>query len=387
MQLKNKLSIITACAIITSNAMAEDYVRVNVLQYNENDNRVSVTAPGIEINKELGVDWTVNASIVGDSVSGGTPIYIDSSSGASAYSGKGTGVSVNDIENTNVDMSENRMFANIGVTQRLENRDELTYGFTKSYESDFDSNTLSLGYKIWDGNSKNLAINLGLAYSFNEVLIKDCSYNSTCGTPDSVSGASQAETNNQLVGEFGITKILSPHSSFDFGLFYSNEDGYLSNPYYTVVRNNNGTTADVVAENRPDSRMGYGIKLAYKGQLSSNIISSFKYRFYIDDWDISSHTFENNNFYQYNDNIKFGFGFRYYTQSEADFYNASNNYFTNEEFASSDERLSSFNSYTLNGSVEYKYSDKLSYNLGLSWYNQSTDLSASTINIGAKYKF
>jgi hypothetical protein len=402
MQLKTKFSLATTSILLASTLSAEDFVRVNVLQYDENDDRISVTAPSIEVNKEFGVDYTLNASLVGDALSGGTPIYVDTSSGATAYNGKGTGIQVSNIKKQNVQMTENRSNANISLTQRLENRDEISYGFSKSYESDYDANTLSLGYLLWADDSKNRSYDFGLSYSANEILIKDCDNNYVCtANPDDEddddedddddhdghSGASAKKSSSQINFEVGMTQIIDKNSLYKVGLFYSNEDGYLSNPYYTVVRNNNGTTADVVAERRPDTRVAYGLNLKYIRAMSKNLTSHFKYKYYTDDWDINSHTIDIQNYYELNSKFTFGFGARFYSQSEANFYNASTSYFTDQKYASHDDRLSDFSSTMLRGSVDFKYNDKINYNVGVSLYDQSTDLSATTLSLGVKYKF
>jgi hypothetical protein len=383
MQLNHKISLVAASFLCTTALSAEDFVRVNYMQYNESDNRIDVLAPSVEVNKELGVDYTLNVSVVGDSLSGGTPIYVDTSSGASANTGKGTGINVSNIQQKNVEMTEARSNVNIGLTQRLKNRDEISYGFSKSYESDYDANTFSLGYLQWADDTKNKSYDFGLSYSANTILIKDCTYNSGC---DTQSGASEKKSSTQLNTEVGMTQIIDKNSLYKVGLFYSTEDGYLSNPYYTVVRNNNGTTADIVAEVRPDSRVGYGFNFKYIRSMSKNLTSHYKYKLYTDDWDISSHTFDMQNYYEIS-KYTLGFGLRYYTQSEANFYNKSTSYFTNKKYASHDERLSSFDATTLRGSVEIKYNDKISYNIGASLYDQSTNLSATTLSLGFKYKF
>ena len=77
----------------------------------------------------------------------------------------------------------------------------------------------------------------------------------------------------------------------------SNEEGYLSNPYYNVVRNNNGTTADVIAERRPDTRAAKGFNLKYIRALSDKLSTKLRYKYYKDDWDINSHTIDINNYY------------------------------------------------------------------------------------------
>ena len=384
MQLNHKISIVTAAVLFSSNLQAEDYVRVNYMQYTENDSRIQVQAPSIEVNKDFGVDYTLNAKLIGDSVSGGTPIYSDTTSGASAFN-RGIGVDATKVKKENVDMSESRAFASASLVKRLQNRDEITTSYSKSYESDYDSNTLSVDYLTYSDNTKNRSYNFGLSYRFDTVLVKECSSeNYIC---DSTSGASAKENVNALSTEVGLTQIIDSTSLAKLSLFYSNEDGYLSNPYYNVVRNNNGVTADVVAEKRPETRVSTGFNIKYIKSLSDKLSLNVKYKFYNDDWDITSHTIDLNNYYELNESIILGFGLRYYTQSEAKFYNESIKYFTNEEYASHDDRLSNFDAITYKGSIEYKYNDKISYNGSINLYDQSTDLSATYFSVGFKYSF
>ncbi|HIP55501.1 MAG TPA: DUF3570 domain-containing protein [Arcobacter sp.] len=375
-----KLSFVTASILLASSVYAQDYVRVNYMQYDENDNRVSVKAPSIEVNKDFGVDYTLNVSLVTDAVSGATPIYVDSISGASAFNSRGDNKTP---IKKNVEFTEQRTSASFSLVSRLDSRDEITVAFSKSYESDYDANTLSIDYLHWANKSKNRSYNIGASYALNNILIKDCSYNAQCGAPDSVSGASKKEISNILSTEVGVTQLIDKTSLVKASIFYSTEDGYLSNPYYNVVRYTN----KIVAEVRPDKRVAYGFNLKYIKAFTSTISSKFKYKFYTDDWDITSHTIDINNYYELNSKVTLGFGIRYYTQSEAIFYSKDTNYFTDEVYASHDDRLSSFNSTTLKTSVDYKYSKSLSYNISLDKYDQSTDLSAMYTTVGFKYKF
>jgi len=374
MQLKYKFSFVCASLLFTSSIQAEDYVRVNFMSYSENDNRVNVIAPAIEVNKDFGVDYTLKASVIKDAVSGATPIYSDTTSGASAYK-RGTVADVSKIKKENVDFTESRALYAISLTSRLKNRDEITTSYTNSYESDYDANTLSVDYLHWANKSKNRSYNVGISYSDNKVLIKN--------DPDSTSGASKKETSTTIATQVGISQILNKTSLAKADVFYSKEDGYLNNPYYNVVRNIN----EVHAENRPNIRTAYGFNLKYIRSFQKDFTSKFKYKFYLDDWGINSHTIDTNNYYTLNSKVVLGFGMRIYTQSEADFYNSDIKYFTNEKYASHDDRLSNFTALTYNASLKYKYSKKVSYDFAYSFYDQSTNLKANTFSMGIKYKF
>jgi len=254
----------------------------------------------------------------------------------------------------------------------MQNRDELQTGLNYSTESDFYSAELSSSYLHYLDGSKNQSISFGGAYQSNQVLIKKV---------DTASSASKKMTNSVLNAQVGFSQVLNSSSVASVGLFFSNEDGYLSSPYHNVVRNN---TITVERENKPESKTSYGLKLGYQKAINEQLSSQINYKFYSDDWDITSHTLDSLFYYELSDKLILGGGLRYYTQTKANFYSES---FTNEKFASSDERVKDFNALTYKMSVDYKINDKLSYNFGANMYDQSTGLTATTFATGIKYKF
>ncbi len=425
MQLKNKISIITSSILITTVLNAEDYVRVNYLQYSESDGRIQVSAPSFELNKDLGVDYTLNVKLISDSVSGATPIYTDSTSSASVNSSKAniisrdnddgeddddddsiSGASSNTTPDSNsgasskantsssssvpsknkVEMKEDRIYGDVSLTTRLENRDEITTSFSKSRESDYDSSSFSADYLFYIDSSKNRSLNIGLAYQLNEILIENCS-SSNYACEGITSGASAKKDATNISTELGLTQIIDDKSLGKFFIFYGKEEGYLSNPHYNVVRNYNGSTADFEKERRPDIRSSYGFNTKYIRAFTSKLSSNFRYRFYRDDWQITSHTFDINNYYEANEDLILGFGLRYYKQSEAEFFSDSIYHFTDQKYASHDDRLSAFDAKTYKTSIDIKYDEELSFNLSFNLYEQSTGLKATYSSVGLKYSF
>ena len=375
-----RLSLATVALLATASIQAEDFVSVQFLQYDESENRTSISAPSIMVNKDFGTDYTLNVSLVADAVSGASRNYYDSSSGASAYS-RGT-TNSDDVKYDNVEYDDNRVAASVLLTSRFENRDELTVGISRSNESDFYSTEASAEYMHWLGSSKNQSLSFGLSYQANEVLNK---YPNNDSNYDTSSGASEAYDATAINAQLSYFQNIDSKSYAKASLFFSNDDGYLTNPYLNVVKNDNGTSADVVMENRPDTKVAYGVALKYANALSDAFSLHLGYRFYSDDWGISSHTVDTDLFYELGTDWIFKLGLRAYIQTEADFY--SEDSFTNEEFASSDLRLSDFNSLTYKTSVDYKIDEDWSVNFGASLYEQSTDLSASYFVTGFTYKF
>jgi len=377
-----RLSLVTVALLSSMASQADDYVSVQFLQYDENLNRTSVSAPSIEINKDLGTDYTLNASFVADAVSGASQNYYDSTSGASAYS-RGSN---SDVKYDNVEYSDNRLAGGLSLTTRFANRDELTVGGNYSTESDFYSAEVSAEYMHWLNSSKNSSVSFGLSYQSNEILIRDCKENSDC---DTSSGASEKMTADVLNVQASYFQNIDQESSAKVSLFYITDSGYLGNPYLNVVRNYDTVTAkaDIVAEKRPDTKSAYGVSLKYANALSSELAWHVNYRYYSDDWEISSHTLNNTLYYELGKDWLFTLGLRAYMQSEASFYNQSKDYFTNEVYASSDFRLSDFTALTYKTAVEYKVNDKTSINFGANYYDQSTGLKATYFITGFTYHF
>ena len=381
MQLRISLA---AATLLTSMAMqAEDYVSVQYLQYNESENRTAVSAPSIMLNKDFGTDYTLNVNIVADAVSGASETFYDASSGASAYS-RGIGVNADDVTYGNVEYEDTRVAGGATLITRFDNRDELTVGFNYSSESDFYSAEGSLEYMHWLTSSKNNSLSLGLSYQSNEVLVH-CDGLGSC---DAGSGASQAMTNDAINAQVSYFQNINSQSYAKVALFYVGDSGYLTNPYSNVVRNYvDGGTADVVNENRPDSRAAYGLSLKYANAITNSFSAHIGYRYYSDDWDIDSHTIDTDFYYEPSSDWLLKLGLRYYMQSEANFYSAEKDYFTNEEFASSDMRLGKFNAITYKTDAEYKISQDWSVNLGVNYYDQSEGLDATYLMTGVTYRF
>jgi hypothetical protein len=210
--------------------------------------------------------------------------------------------------------------------------------------------------------------------------------NSEC---DTLSGASSSVNTQDLdvinIG-IGFTQIIDTTSLITFGVFAIDEDGYLSNPYMRVVRNYY-SSPKITQENKPNSKMAYGATLEYSKSFTDTISAIGSYRFYDDDWDIRSHTLDMTLCYTFNKNFTTGLNFRGYMQSSAYFFSGKRDHFTNEEYASSDRRVSEFDSYHYAVSGTYKLQNNLSFNATLGYYDQPEYFDAIYYNIGLKYSF
>lgn len=390
MQLKTKLSLVTCTLLAASTLMAEDYVSIQYVQYDENEDRASISSPSIEISKDFGVDYNLKLGFTADSVSGASPTWYDSTSGASAYS-RGTGIHKDDVVYHNINYEDDRKAFNALFTTRFESRNELKVGVNYSNENDYEAREVSAEYLYYLGASKNQSLSFGLSYQANDIDVV-CIDNETCDTSSGASG--QTMDLNVVSAEIGFTQILNQDSLAKVSFFYINEDGYLSNPYMNVVRSYdpNSSLVDVVAENKPDKRVAYGATLQYTVALTDKLSSNSSYRFYNDDWEITSHTISSELYYELGESWILGGGLRFYTQDEAEFY--SPGYFSNEKYASSDKRMRPFDAMNYKINAAYKVSSSLSINAGFNYYDQEDNynddldnFNATYYNIGLKYSF
>ncbi len=377
-----KLSILT-CALLSTSLIAEDYISVQMMHYDEDSGRTTISTPSVEINKDFGADYTLNVSYVSDSVSGASPIFIDSISGASAAISEGNTYQ-DDVQYSDVEYSDRRNSVGATLTKRFESRDEFTIGANFSNEYDYKSNEISAEYLHYLDDSKNQSISFGTSYQKNDVSVYCSLGTDIC---DASSGASEKILDLEVISsELGFTQTIDKTSQVKASIFYISEDGYLTNPYMRVVRNYD-TNPKISQEVKPDTRKAYGGLIQYAKAFNDKLSSVSSYRLYTDDWDITSHTINSELYYEYNNKLTTGVGFRYYTQSEAEFYNGKRDYFTNEEYASSDRRMSDYNSLNYKVSADYKINTKVSINASVNYYDQLDYFDAFYYNVGAKYKF
>jgi len=167
MQLKYSIVAISA---LVSFANAQNYVSVQYMDYDEDSGRTTIHSPNIELNLDFGVDYTLNISGVVDSLSGASPTYYDSSSGASAKIPIGS-VLTSDIAYGDIPYSDKRKAFSANLTKRLKSRDELSIGYSYSTENDYISNEISLGFLHYLDKSKNRSLDFGLSYQKNKIKI------------------------------------------------------------------------------------------------------------------------------------------------------------------------------------------------------------------------
>jgi hypothetical protein len=212
---------------------------------------------------------------------------------------------------------------------------------------------------------------------------------STRSTTDPELDATRPEHENKQTYSLnvGLAQILNRRSVVQSSISYAYGTGYLSDPYKKVFRFG-GT---FFPDERPGDRHAIAWLTRYRRHIEEfEATLHLSYQYYIDTWEVSSHTIEFSWYQSYGDNLQITPMVRYYTQNEADMYVS---YLpitaTGSGEFSSDYRLSTYGALGLGLKGEYtfrtgwladiEWKAKLSYERYLS----SGDLAFSTPSVEA----
>jgi len=390
MQLKNiksKVSLAT-CSLLQIAAPASQAVSqatnsgwdidTAFLYYSESDGRVSAFEPAIYVGKDLNDEGErLDLRLVVDVLTGATPNGAHASStpqtfttpsGNSSYT---AGQGETPLENS---FKDTRVAFGADWTLPIDRLSRVKLGLNTSAEFDYLSLGVSGSY-IRDLNNKNTTLTASLAFN-NDI------YTPEGGIPTALSPMRQPGPANRdgsddtkTITDFlvGVTQIVNRNTLLEVNYSFGMTDGYLNDPFKIVtvvdpinglpdnsaLLNVNANALPYVYENRPDSRQRNNLFFRIAHHLTEDIVH-FSYRYFWDDWGVTSNTFDLK--YRYD----MGRSYlqphvRYYMQEEADFYrhnlvqgvdvNAAGTVLLTD--VSSDSRLSKFTTTTLG--LKYGY--------------------------------
>jgi len=354
MQLKKPKTIRGAlatatCALlgthVTQPAVADDLsdewqVNSAVLLYSEKD-RVTALEPVVKVRRDLGDDQFLDFKFVVDLLSGASPngaVPSDVPQTFSGPSGQG-GYTVNANE-TPLDptFEDSRIAASVSLEQPQTRNLKTIYGGSFSTETDYTSLGASASL-LYDLNNKNTTLNASAALNLDNV-------SPIGGPPQALTevpttpvagggGVNEGEGESfggesKTVGDvlFGVTQIISRQTLMQFNVGIGHTSGYLNDPYkiLSVVQPDGslapgtGTnTYKYLYEKRPDSRTRHTVYWKMNHQFTDDVFY-LSYRYYWDDWDITSHAVDLRYRFEFDKNHFLQPHVRYYTQTAANFY-------------------------------------------------------------------
>jgi hypothetical protein len=270
--------------------------------------RVSVRAPSLSIMTPLAGVWSVEGTVVSDTVSGASPRYHTAISGASHFNEKRTG-------------------ADVGATRYFQDG-TLSVGAAFSDEHDYLSRALSFN-GTRSSEDKNTTWSFGISRSHDSI------------NPVNLIVTNQKKDTNSFL--LGVTQVLTPVDIVQLTATYSRGNGYFSDPYK-------------FQDQRPNQHNETAAMLRWNHHFAgSDGTSHLSYRYYTDSYEIKAHTFTGEYVQPLADGWTVTPSARFYTQSAASFYfdPTVNDPFPpggtvgSGGFMSADQRLSGFGALTL----------------------------------------
>ncbi len=293
---------------------------VRYSKYQEDDTQGSKTFGGSAERYEIDVaqfhlmapvsdNWSVALDVQWEDMSGASPWFV----GESLDGSPKVIMSGASIEETRTDVSV--------TTRYYYDRGNAGFNYTRSDENDYESNAISLDVSI---NSEDGLRTYSGAISASE---------------DEIEPTQGALPTNTLKDEkdirsawIGVTQIVSKRAIMRFGLSYTYRDGFLTDSYK-------------LRDKRPDQRKEWAASAGYRHFfVNTDAALHVDYRFFDDDWGVSSHTIDLAWHQNLGGNTAVIPFVRYYSQSEADFF--SNVADTSKRHYADDYRLSAFGAIT-----------------------------------------
>jgi len=352
---------------------AEWDVDTAVMVYSEGDGRVQALEPGIHAGRDLEDDARIDLKLIIDAITGASPNGAHASSVAQTFTTPSGGNSYTAAagETPQDDtFKDTRTGFSADWTRPVDRLTNMILGLNISTEYDYLSLGLSANITR-DFNNRNTTLAAGVG-------INSDSIEAVGGTPigfspmlssgvNSVNRSGNSETKTTTDFLVGITQVLSRQTLIQLNYSFGTADGYQNDPYKVLsivdgtgaldnssLINRDITARPYVYEKRPDKRNRNSLFFRTAHHLTEDVIH-FAYRYYWDDWDITSHTFDFRYRYKLDKKSYLQPHIRLYNQDAAEFYrhnlvqgtdvDAGGNVSLN--FASNDYRLAAFDATTI----------------------------------------
>lgn len=343
------LAVFILSAFLISQELPVNELQVNINGYFDNFG-VNILYPTVSVNKQISDKTSINARYLVDVISAASMKTIFRVDGVSSAT-----QNLHGGGDSNPD--EMRHEFGGGVTHLLGDI-LLSLNGIYSTEHDYTSKTIAANVSV-PFAKKNTVLNFGVVRSWDVVSPQTRFWEKDKNVISLNAGLSQ------IIGKGWITQI---------NMFYSRNEGFLSDAYQVVSFINRDRVvyySPVYPDNR--DRRALGVRSSYSLDSKSSI--QFGYRYYWDTWDVKSHTF--NALYQrhLNDEITLSFGARFYNQTKAYFF--KENYSVPEELMAVDAKLNASASQEIELKLNVKGDVLAELPFLKNFFSPATDLSAS----------
>ncbi len=270
----------TAQAQVTApNATLVQFKFLYYKDYQQSGDRMTIKSPALYLLTPIVDDWVFEIGAVYDSISGASPYYHTTLSGAS-----GEGI------------KDGRTAADVTFTKYFANRTSVAVRAAYSDEDDYRS--IAGGVTIRHATpDQNTTFTLGGGYSGDTVF------------PElPTSQTYYKRTYDAIVG---ISQVFTPNDTAQLNFYYAHQSGYLTDPYKAYWG----------VDNRPTKRDQTAVLARWNHYFDwADATMRLSYRYYDDDWEVSANTLT----FDWAQTLPDGWvltpGLRYSTQSAAYFY-------------------------------------------------------------------
>ncbi len=211
------------------------------------------------------------------------------------------------------------------------------------------------------------------------------------------------------------SQVLSKNAQFSVFLDLVQQQGWLANPmqrvyfadidnyyignsesipFYTSKQNTDVFQLADDIERLPDTRFKYPFGFRFNYYLNEKFTVRTYYRYYADDWGISSHTASVEVPFKVSPKFTLYPSYRFYNQTAADYFAPYETHVSSQEFYTSDYDLSKFNANQFGMGISYtdvftqshiwKFGLK-SIDLKYNYYKRNTGLTANFVALGIKF--
>ena len=284
---------------------------------------VVVDGPSILVRKNFKETVSISGNYYVDNVSSASIDVI--TSGASSY-------------------SERRTEYSVGADY-LYNKSIVSAGYTNSDESDYTSDTFSFNVsQDFFGDLTN--ISFGYSLGQDEVFQN--------GNKEF---AEDIDRNNF---RFDVSQIINANMIMGFNYELISDEGYLNNPYRSYRYQSDPLDPEagyqLAQEVYPQTRTSDAASIRFMYYMPWRATAGGNYRYFTDDWGIDAHTVQLTYTHVLYDNWYLDFKYRYYVQTQADFYDdlflsASQD---EKDYRARDKELSEFNNHTVSAYLSYQ---------------------------------
>jgi len=259
---------------------------------------------------------------------------------------------------------------------RHKSTEQVTWGSHIGASAEYDYQSIGLGGSVaMEADDRNSSLTLSLDAFLDQVDIIRFDGSDAEGSDDRTS----------IAGTASWYRLMSPTMHGEFGVTLSTQSGFLETPFNSVIIEDgvsvppfpfaNGALGFEVPENHPDSRLRTALFGRVRQLHDDDTAFELGGRIYNDDWGIQAFSIEPR-WYEdlVEDEVRLRFRYRYYTQSEADFY--GEHFLPGSEFGelTQDSDLADFDSHTIGAKLSLLDAGKRSFDVSLDYVSRSDGL-------------